>query len=165
MPPEAPDAVLFDNDGLLLDTESVWSRAEEDLFERTATSSPPSTSASWSAPRRTSPRGKLERWLGEDGRKLELMAELDALVVAELEHGVEAMVGARDLLERLKAQGTPIGLVSNSPLPSSCARWRSSASKRSSTPSSAATKSPRRSPRPIPTSRAAAGSASRPAPT
>ena len=27
------------------------------------------------------------------------------------------MVGARDLLERLKAQGTPIGLVSNSPLP------------------------------------------------
>jgi HAD superfamily hydrolase (TIGR01509 family) len=29
---------------------------------------------------------------------------------------VEAMVGARDLLEGLKAQGTPIGLVSNSPL-------------------------------------------------
>ena len=27
------------------------------------------------------------------------------------------MVGARDLLERLQAQGTPIGLVSNSPLP------------------------------------------------
>ena len=26
------------------------------------------------------------------------------------------MIGARDLLERLKAQGTPIGLVSNSPL-------------------------------------------------
>ncbi len=29
-----PDAVVFDNDGLLLDTESVWTRAEEDLFER-----------------------------------------------------------------------------------------------------------------------------------
>jgi HAD superfamily hydrolase (TIGR01509 family) len=27
------------------------------------------------------------------------------------------MVGARDLLEKLRAQGTPIGLVSNSPLP------------------------------------------------
>jgi HAD superfamily hydrolase (TIGR01509 family) len=45
------------------------------------------------------------------------MEELNGLVVAELEHGVEAMVGARDLLERLKGQGTPIGLVSNSPMP------------------------------------------------
>ena len=26
--------MIFDNDGLLLDTESVWSRAEEELFRR-----------------------------------------------------------------------------------------------------------------------------------
>ena len=37
--------------------------------------------------------------------------------MAELEHGVEAMVGARELLYRLRERGTPIGLVSNSPLP------------------------------------------------
>ena len=30
----SPAAVIFDNDGLLLDTESVWTRAEADLFER-----------------------------------------------------------------------------------------------------------------------------------
>ena len=30
----ARNAVVFDNDGLLLDTESVWTRAEQDLFER-----------------------------------------------------------------------------------------------------------------------------------
>src|SRR5207247_2801742 len=29
-----PQAVLFDNDGLLLDTEVLWTRAETDLFER-----------------------------------------------------------------------------------------------------------------------------------
>ncbi len=29
-----PAAVIFDNDGLLLDTESVWTRAEQALFER-----------------------------------------------------------------------------------------------------------------------------------
>ena len=28
------DAVIFDNDGLLLDTEEAWTRAERDLFER-----------------------------------------------------------------------------------------------------------------------------------
>ena len=32
--PSCPIAVVFDNDGLLLDTESVWTRAEQDLFER-----------------------------------------------------------------------------------------------------------------------------------
>ena len=45
-----------------------------------------------------------------------MIEELNELVVAELEHGVEAMIGARDLLERLTARGTPIGLVSNSPM-------------------------------------------------
>ena len=29
-----PAAVIFDNDGLLLDTETVWTRAEQILFER-----------------------------------------------------------------------------------------------------------------------------------
>ena len=28
------DAVVFDNDGLLLDTETSWTRAEQALFER-----------------------------------------------------------------------------------------------------------------------------------
>ena len=37
-------------------------------------------------------------------------------MIAELEHGVEAMVGARELLHELRERGTPLGLVSNSPL-------------------------------------------------
>ena len=31
-----PDAVIFDNDGLLLDTEEAWTRAERELFRRHA---------------------------------------------------------------------------------------------------------------------------------
>ena len=46
--------------------------------------------------------GILERRLGEPGRAAELIEELNELVVAELEHGVEAMVGARELLHALQ---------------------------------------------------------------
>jgi HAD superfamily hydrolase (TIGR01509 family) len=116
MPPDLPKAVVFDNDGLLLDTESVWTRAEEDLFERRGLEFTPADKRELVGTSAEIAGGILERRLGEPGRAAELIEELNALVVAELEHGVEAMIGARELLERLRERGTPIGLVSNSPL-------------------------------------------------
>ncbi|HVV89339.1 MAG TPA: HAD family phosphatase [Solirubrobacterales bacterium] len=116
MPPSRPDAVVFDNDGLLLDTESVWTRAEEDLFERYGLEFTVEHKRELVGTSAATSGRLLERWLDQPGRIAALIEELDELVVAELDHGVEAMVGARDLLETLKAQGTPIGLVSNSPL-------------------------------------------------
>jgi len=112
----SPDAVVFDNDGLLLDTESVWTRAEEDLFERRGLEFTPADKRELVGTSAEIAGGILERRLGEPGRAAELIEELNALVVAELEHGVEAMVGARELLEKLRERGTPLGLVSNSPL-------------------------------------------------
>jgi HAD superfamily hydrolase (TIGR01509 family) len=114
--PGLPEAVVFDNDGLLLDTESVWTRAEEDLFELRGTEFTPADKRELVGTSAEIAGGILERRLGEPGRAAELIEELNELVVAELEHGVEAMIGARELLERLRERGTPIGLVSNSPL-------------------------------------------------
>jgi HAD superfamily hydrolase (TIGR01509 family) len=114
--PAAPEAVVFDNDGLLLDTESVWTRAEHDLFERRGLAFTPANKRELVGTSAEIAGGILERRLGEPGRAGALIEELNELVVAELEHGVEAMVGARELLHRLKERGTPIGLVSNSPL-------------------------------------------------
>ncbi len=111
-----PVAVLFDNDGLLLDTESVWTRAEQDLFERRGTAFTPADKLELVGTSAEIAGAILERRLGEPGKAAELIEELNELVVAELEHGVEAMIGARDLLHALKLRGTPIGLVSNSPL-------------------------------------------------
>jgi HAD superfamily hydrolase (TIGR01509 family) len=111
-----PAAVVFDNDGLLLDTESVWTRAEQDLFERRGIDFTPTHKRELVGTSAEMAGGILERRLGEPGRSLELIEELNELVVAELEHGVEAMVGARELLHALRRRGTPIGLVSNSPL-------------------------------------------------
>jgi HAD superfamily hydrolase (TIGR01509 family) len=116
MPPVAPEAVIFDNDGLLLDTESVWTRAEQDLFERRGTAFTPADKRELVGTSAAIAGAVLERRLGEPGRAAELIEELNALVVAELEHGVEAMIGARELLHTLRGRGTPIGLVSNSPL-------------------------------------------------
>jgi HAD superfamily hydrolase (TIGR01509 family) len=116
MAADLPDAVVFDNDGLLLDTESVWTRAEEDLFARRGTAFTPADKLELVGTSAEIAAGILERRLGEPGRGAELIAELNVLVVAELEHGVEAMIGARDLLERLRRLGVPLGLVSNSPL-------------------------------------------------
>jgi HAD superfamily hydrolase (TIGR01509 family) len=111
-----PDAVVFDNDGLLLDTESVWTRAEQDLFGRRGIEFTAEHKRELVGTSAEIAGGVLERRLSEPGRAAELIEELNALVVAELEHGVEAMVGARELLHTLKQRGTPIGLVSNSPL-------------------------------------------------
>jgi HAD superfamily hydrolase (TIGR01509 family) len=116
MDPAAPTAVVFDNDGLLIDTESVWTRAEQDLFERRGLEFTPADKLELVGTSAEIAGGILERRLGEEGRAVELIDELNDLVVAELEHGVESMVGARELLQDLRERGTPIGLVSNSPL-------------------------------------------------
>ena len=118
-PPESaalPAAVVFDNDGLLLDTESVWTRAEQDLFERRGLEFTPADKMELVGTSAAIAGSVLERRLEEPGRAGALIEELNELVIAELEHGVEAMVGARELLAALRERGTPIGLVSNSPI-------------------------------------------------
>ena len=111
-----PAAVVFDNDGLLLDTESVWTRAERDLFARRGMDFTPADKRELVGTSAEIAGGILERRLGEPGRAAELIEELNVLVVAELEHGVEAMIGARELLHGLRERGTPLALVSNSPV-------------------------------------------------
>ena len=105
--------------------------------------------------------GVLERRLGEPGRAGELIEELNVLVVAELEHGVEAMLGARDLLERAEAARHPdrprLQLADRLRPPlAGDRRLRGPLRRRRSAP----TKSRRRSRRPIPTWRPAAASGS-----
>jgi HAD superfamily hydrolase (TIGR01509 family) len=111
-----PDAVIFDNDGLLLDTESVWTRAEEEMFERRGLRFTVADKLELVGTSEAIASGILERRLEERGRAPQLIEELNELVVAELERGVEAMVGARELLQALGDRGTPLALVSNSPM-------------------------------------------------
>jgi HAD superfamily hydrolase (TIGR01509 family) len=105
-------AVLFDNDGLTLDTEPAWTRAEVTLFERHGATFTPDHKRDLLGTAPVDAAVKLERMLGRPGD--ELNAELYALVLEEVAAGVVPMPGAVALLGALHAAGVPVGLVSNS---------------------------------------------------
>lgn len=107
-------AVVFDMDGLLLDTEVLWQRAEAELFLRHGAEY---TIADALAVMGTSfdvtARYFAER-LGEPaGQGAQLVDELRVLMLAELRREVAARPGAVELVERLRNR-VPLGLASNS---------------------------------------------------
>ncbi len=108
-------AVIFDNDGLLLDTESVWTRAEQVLYERRGLEFTHEHKQELVGTSAEIAGAIISDRLGEPGRATEVMAELDTLVMAELGRGADPMPGAPELLAFLREQGLPVALVSNSP--------------------------------------------------
>jgi HAD superfamily hydrolase (TIGR01509 family) len=110
-------AVVFDMDGLLLDTELLWQRAEAELFRRHGAQY---TIADALAVMGTSfdvtARYFAER-LGQPGeRGAVLVDELRVLMLEELRREVEARPGAVELVERLRDR-IPLALASNSSRP------------------------------------------------
>ncbi len=111
-----PEAVLFDNDGLLLDTEAVWTRGEQRLFEARGKEFTLDHKRSLVGSSEKVAAAKLVRFLDEPGSEKTIMEELNELVLEELESGVDAMVGGRELLAELNRRGIPVALISNSPM-------------------------------------------------
>ena len=113
--PDRYRAVVFDMDGLLLDTELLWHEAEAELFARhgaefswddkmAVIGSSFSFTADYFADRLGLPR---ERGPG-------LVDEMVSLMEAQLREQVDGRPGAVELVERLRGR-TRLGLASNSP--------------------------------------------------
>ncbi len=108
-------AVVFDMDGLLLDTEVLWQRAEGRLFARHGDA--------FTFEDKLTVMGTSAGFTGEFyARRLDLPAEdapqlireLTELMLEELQADVDARPGAIELVMRLKGR-IPLGLATNSP--------------------------------------------------
>lgn len=110
-------AVIFDMDGLLLDTETLWHEAETELFERHG------GEFTWDDKMTvigTSFAFTADYFAGRLGRPPEqgpeLVREMVELMHQRVKRQVDARPGALELVERLQAlDGVRLGLASNSP--------------------------------------------------
>lgn len=109
--PPAPAAVVFDCDGLLVGTESAWTKAEVELFARYGKTFGPTEKRAVLGKSMGVAAQVLEPLLDQPGRGLELWDELVELV-APLLHDAEPMPGAVELVAALEV---PVGVASSSP--------------------------------------------------
>ncbi|MGJ0117819.1 HAD family hydrolase [Williamsia sp. MIQD14] len=114
MLPPRVSAIVFDCDGLLLDTESCWSRAEAALFAEYGHGFGPAEKDMLIGRSVPAACAELARFFGrpDDGPRIE--ADLLARVEAELAQGVAPMPGAGALLESVAGR-VPIAVATNSP--------------------------------------------------
>ena len=108
-----PAAVVFDNDGTFLETESVWSRAEEELFRRRGLPFLAEHKLELIGTSFVHASESLERFLGEPGGGPAIMEELVDLVHRELDGEVPVMPGGERLVDALRARGIPVAMATN----------------------------------------------------
>jgi HAD superfamily hydrolase (TIGR01509 family) len=113
-PPSPPAAVVFDCDGLLLETESCWTRAEEELFDRYGRAFGDDEKRTLIGTSLLDGSYILERLLDQPGRAGELGRELLELVEPRLLAESAAFPGATELLRALQGR-TPVAVASNTP--------------------------------------------------
>ncbi|MGW5114349.1 HAD family hydrolase [Streptomyces noursei] len=108
------EAVVFDCDGLLVDTETCWTVAETAIFAAHGHPFGPEQKALVIGRTVEDAGEAMAEYLGRPGAGAELAAELLESVRKELARGAAALPGAAELLRACRA-AVPIAVASNSP--------------------------------------------------
>lgn len=112
-----PKAVVFDCDGLLMDTEPCWTVAETELFARRGLAFGDEQKALVIGRSLAAAAGSLAELFGEPGGAENIAEELLVLVAGVVGAKAEAMAGAHAIVERVARSGVPMAVASNSPRP------------------------------------------------
>ncbi len=114
--PFCPEAVIFDMDGLLVNSEPVWEAAEDALLARHGCALSPEMRAPFIGQRMHDFWSGLTRALGLSTPVDVLVQEVVEQFLLGLPAGVPEQPGASALIALLQAQGVPIAVASSSPL-------------------------------------------------
>ncbi len=106
--------VVFDNDGLLLDTEPCWTRAQTELFRRRGRTFGLAEKRQLVGTAPVTAARILERLLDAPGEGDELSGELYELAFKEIAAGAVPRPGAVELVRRLRDL-TSLAVASNAP--------------------------------------------------
>jgi beta-phosphoglucomutase-like phosphatase (HAD superfamily) len=109
-----PTAVVFDCDGLLMDTEPCWTIAETEVFARRGLGFGPDQKAMVIGQSLQAAGDLMAEAFGEPGRGAAIGQELLGLVEQVVKDCDQAKTGAHDLVELVAAR-VPVAVASNSP--------------------------------------------------
>jgi beta-phosphoglucomutase-like phosphatase (HAD superfamily) len=105
------DAVVFDCDGLLAETEAAWTRAETAIFREHGRNSGAEQKQLLIGGTLASGGEAMAAYYGLPGAGSAVADRLADLVWQELAAGAPALPGARDMAETLRHRGVPTGVA------------------------------------------------------
>ena len=113
MPLREP-AVVFDLDGVLLESEPRWTVVETELFRRYGVTYGQEHKLQLVGTGLGGTGTQFESMLDQPGRASELLEELIELAAEDFARGLDPMPGAVGLVDELHGTGRPIAVASNS---------------------------------------------------
>ena len=112
--PNLSPPVVFDCDGVLLESEPRWTIVETELFRRYGRTYSPEHKKQLIGTGLGGTGTQFETMLDQPGRAKELLEELIELAAEDFARGLDTMPGAVEVVAQLREAGRPMAVASNS---------------------------------------------------